>query len=231
MKATNKPYSEISLDSHPPNVPSVLLPRSTEGTTPSEPASRGLDWNRVDLNKTRNITHPKSAEHVEGLLVDLDVVGGDGGDVRNEVHAALALLLLELEGDAANRALLDPLHEMGGETGDLIAEPLGGNDGHLHQELLVSVKVQGHARVVPLYHLPRRLLHSLCADTAHGCCSVVLNTVCACTCTCTCACVGVYGRGELSRGREREVRVLCCSYMGRIVRCALDKRLGTFDFG
>jgi len=58
------------------------------------------------------------------------VFGVDGGDVGDEVHASLALLLLQLERDAANRALLDALHEMGGETCDLVPQPLGGDNGH-----------------------------------------------------------------------------------------------------
>ncbi|KOM34507.1 hypothetical protein LR48_Vigan02g065700 [Vigna angularis] len=63
-------------------------------------------------------------EHVDGLLVDLDLVGPDGRDFRDEVHAALALLLLQLEGDAAHWSLLDALHKVGGEAGDFVTEPL-----------------------------------------------------------------------------------------------------------
>lgn len=63
-------------------------------------------------------------EHVEGLLVDLDVFDPDGGLVRVEVNPALALLLLELEGDAADRATLNPAREVGAEPGDLVAASL-----------------------------------------------------------------------------------------------------------
>ena len=41
----------------------------------------------------------------------------------------LPLFFLELEGDAANRTLLDTLHEMGCETGDFVAQTLRRNYG------------------------------------------------------------------------------------------------------
>ena len=126
-------------------------PAGSASTTGS--AEIGLDignGNRVDLVEARHVTHAKSGQHVESLLVDLDVFCADGGDVGDEVHAALALFLLKLERDPADRTLLDPLDEVGREPGDLVAEALGGNDGHLLQELLVGVEIHGHARVVSL---------------------------------------------------------------------------------
>ena len=62
-----------------------------------------------------------------GVGVDLQGVGVDveGGDLGDVVVLALALLLLELEGDAADGALLDTLHQVGGEARDLVAETLG----------------------------------------------------------------------------------------------------------
>lgn len=50
-------------------------------------------------------------------------------DLGDVVVFSLTLLLLELERDAANGATLDALHEMGRETGDLVPETLGGDDG------------------------------------------------------------------------------------------------------
>ena len=58
---------------------------------------------------------------------------------------------------------------MGGEPGDLVAEALGGDDGHFFQDLLVGVEIQSHLRVVAFDHLPRRLLHRLRTDATHGC--------------------------------------------------------------
>lgn len=63
---------------------------------------------------------------------------------------ALPLLLLELEGDTSDGALLNALHEMGGVACNLVAESLGGDDGDLIADLLVCGKVEGEAGVVLL---------------------------------------------------------------------------------
>lgn len=84
---------------------------------------------------------------------------------------------------------------MGREPGNLVAEPLGGDDGHLLQDLLVDVEVQGHARVVSLNHLARGFLHSLCTDAAHGAGFSL--------CECVCFVCGGFGRRE-KPGKERE---------------------------
>lgn len=136
---------------------------------PAETKLMGLYGNRVNLNEARNVAHSKSRKHVEGLLVDLDLVALDSGDVGDEVHAALTLFLLELQRDAADWTLLDPLHEVGGEAGDLVAEPLGGDDSNFFEDLLVRMEVECHARVVALNHLSRRFLHGLRTDASHGC--------------------------------------------------------------
>ena len=66
-----------------------------------------------------------------GVGVDLQGVGVDveGGDLGDVVVLALALLLLELEGDAADGALLNTLHQVCCEAGNLVPEAFRGNDG------------------------------------------------------------------------------------------------------
>ena len=110
------------------------------------------------------VGHAHGAQHVHGVLVDLDVVDLDGRFLGQEVQAALTLLLLQnrgrrrsrspslgtsptrggiergpsalhtethtktrlqLQGNAADGAPLDALHQVGGEAGDLVAQPLG----------------------------------------------------------------------------------------------------------
>ena len=73
-------------------------------------------------------------ERVEEVLrvgVDLEAVDGgvERGHLGDVVVLALALLFLELEGDAADGPLLDTLHQMGREARDLVAQTLGGHDG------------------------------------------------------------------------------------------------------
>ena len=64
-------------------------------------------------------------------------------NLGDEVQAALTLLLLELEGDAADGASLDSLHKVGDESGDFISHSLGRDDGNLSNQLLVDVEVKG----------------------------------------------------------------------------------------
>merc|ERR1712225_197687 len=85
-----------------------------------------------------------------GVGVDGDALGVESRDLGDVVVLALALLLLELERDAANGALLDALHEVGREAGNLVAQALRGDDGNLVADLLVGVEVKGQARVVLL---------------------------------------------------------------------------------
>ena len=74
-----------------------------------------------------------------GVGVDLEGVGVDieGGDLGDVVVLALALLLLELEGDAADGALLDTLHQVRREAGDLVPEAFRRNDS-LYREGIVG---------------------------------------------------------------------------------------------
>jgi hypothetical protein len=77
-------------------------------------------------NKIENQSFDNSDSHFELTVVVL----------------ALTLLLLKLEGDTANGSLLDTLHQVGGETGNLVAETLRGDDGNLIADLLVGVAVE-----------------------------------------------------------------------------------------
>lgn len=75
---------------------------------------------------------------------DGSIKSRDLGDV---VVLALTLLLLQLEGDAADRAALDTLHQVGRESGNLVAETLRGNDGDFIDDPLVGVEVESETGV------------------------------------------------------------------------------------
>ena len=68
----------------------------------------------------------------------------------HELHSALALLLLQLEGDAADWTALDPLHQVRGETSDLVPQLLGRDRGHLLGYILVHLEIQRELGVVLL---------------------------------------------------------------------------------
>lgn len=118
----------------------------------------------VDGN-TVEATVAKVLQKVAGVGVDGDGLLLEGRNLGDEVHSALALLLLELEGDAADGALVNALHEVGGETGDLVAHALGGGDGDLIDNSLVGVEVHRETGVVLLHDGLRRLLDGLGSDS------------------------------------------------------------------
>lgn len=76
-----------------------------------------VDGNGVEVER---------AEELLGVRVDLEARRGrvERGHLGDVVVLALALLFLQLEGDAAHGPLLDALHEMRREPCDLVAQPL-----------------------------------------------------------------------------------------------------------
>ena len=70
------------------------------------------------------VTYAHRLEQVLGVGVHVQLAGlglGDiqSGDLGDVLVLALTLLLLELEGDTADGATLDTLHQVGGVTSDL----------------------------------------------------------------------------------------------------------------
>ena len=59
-----------------------------------------------------------------GVYVDFEAGDGgvESGDLGDVVVLALAFLLLQLERDAPDWTLLDALHQVCGEPGDLVAQ-------------------------------------------------------------------------------------------------------------
>jgi hypothetical protein len=126
--------------------------------------------------KTRQTHLPPRKIRAVNLLKELHGVGvhGESRDVdlgllRNKVHATLALSLLQLQRDVANRTLLDALHKVSHEAGNLVAQTLGGDDGDFLRDLLVKLEVQSELGVVLLDDLTSRALDCLGADATHIC--------------------------------------------------------------
>lgn len=100
---------------------------------------RGLRGDDVD----GEVVKAELLEQVLGLGVDVDgdALGVERRDFGDKVVLALALLLLELERDAADRTALDALHQVRREAGNLVAQALGRDDGNLVADLLVDVAI------------------------------------------------------------------------------------------
>ena len=87
-------------------------------------------------------------ESVENLIAGLDVLDLDLRSLGDEIHLSLTLLFLESERDTADGSDLDSLHEMGGETGDLVSESLGLDDSAVINDSFVGVEIVGEFTVV-----------------------------------------------------------------------------------
>lgn len=83
--------------------------------------------------------HNEEAHLGVGIDVDGRTLAVERTDVRYVVVLSFALLFLELERDAADWALGDAAHQVGGEAGDLVAEALRRDDGDLVTDALVGV--------------------------------------------------------------------------------------------
>jgi hypothetical protein len=109
------------------------------------------------------------AEHVLGVGVNLEATlsrGVESRDLGNVLILALTLLLLKFERDTANGTTLDTLHEVGGETSNLVAKTLGRDDGDLIDDTFVLVEVDvRETRVVLLDEDTRSALGSLGANS------------------------------------------------------------------
>jgi len=100
---------------------------------------------------TAKVSISKTLQKIPGIRINLNsLLLIQGTDLRNEIKTTLTLFLLQFQRDVAYGALLDALHQMCGESSDLIAHALGRQDGDLIDNALVGVEVQRQARVVLL---------------------------------------------------------------------------------
>ena len=74
---------------------------------------------------------------------------------------------LKLDGDSPDSGLLKTLHQVSDETGDLVPQRLGRDQGDLLNDLLVCVEVKGELGVVLLNDDLGGLLDGLGTDTTH----------------------------------------------------------------
>ena len=107
----------------------------------------------------------KGLEHEVGLRVNLNVANGKSGLLRDNVHAALALLLLKTQGNTTNGTTGNTLHGMGDVSGNLVAQALGGNNGDLVAKLLVHVEIVTELSVPLLNDRASGFLDCLGANT------------------------------------------------------------------
>jgi hypothetical protein len=99
-----------------------------------------------------------------GIGINLNDGGVKSRELGNVVILALTLLFLELEGNTTNRTAGNTLHQVGGETSNLVAKTLGGNDGNLVADLLVGLEIESKTGVVLLDEDAGSLLNGLSSE-------------------------------------------------------------------
>jgi len=111
------------------------------------------------------VSKVQGVQELLGVGINLNGLGVDRGHVGHPVVTALALLLLQLEGDTADGSLLNTPHQVSGEAGNLVAEALRGDQRNLIANPLVGLEVEGEAGVVLLNDDAGSLLDGLSPDT------------------------------------------------------------------
>ena len=114
---------------------------------------------------SKDVLESNVLHQVSQVLVHVRLLLLDERHLGHKVQTTLALLFLQLEGDTAHGALLDALHQVGHEAGNLVAHALGRHLRHLVHHALVGVEVHGQTRVVLLDDHTGRFLHGLGTDT------------------------------------------------------------------
>ena len=121
----------------------------------------------VLLHTGDELAETKVLDHLlENWVSDLDVLNLDLRSIRDEVHLALTLLLLKTERDTTDGTLLDSLHQVSGETSNLVSESLGLNDSNVINDTLVGVEVNGELTVVLLNDGSGGSLNSLYSNSS-----------------------------------------------------------------
>lgn len=131
----------------------------------AESSLRSLSRNVLDI---KGELEAEGLEEVSSVLVNIKSVVSVGkvqsGNLGNVLVTSLSLLLLELEGNTTDGALLNALHQVCGVASNLVAKTLGWDVGNLVGKTLVGLKVEGKLGVVTLNHLLSSTLDSLSSN-------------------------------------------------------------------
>lgn len=128
----------------------------TTTTTDISLSSNGVS----DLN-TRKVFKVDSLQEFLSLRVNFDSRSVQSREFGNVVVTTFTFFFLQLEGDTADGTTRDTLHQVGGETSNLVTKTLGLNDGDFVKDLLVDLEVESETRVVLFNDNTRSLLDSL----------------------------------------------------------------------
>ena len=82
----------------------------------------------------------------DSVVASIDAVDLNLGALGNEIHLSLALFLLETKRDTSDGSLLNSLHQVSGETSNLVAESLCLDLADVIDDPLVDMEVVGQPK-------------------------------------------------------------------------------------
>ena len=82
----------------------------------------------------------------DSVVASIDAVDLNLGTLGDEIHLSLALFLLETKRDTSDGSLLDSLHQVSGETSNLVAESLCLDLADIIDDSLVDMEVVGQPK-------------------------------------------------------------------------------------
>jgi hypothetical protein len=136
--------------------------RTTVLTTTTTDIS--LSSNGVSNLNTGEVFKVNSLEEFLGLGVNLDERGIQSREFGNKVITTFTFFFLKLEGDTTDGTARNTLHQVSGETSNLVTETLGVNDGDFIKNSLVDLEIESKTRVVLLNDNTGCLLDSLSSN-------------------------------------------------------------------
>ena len=104
-------------------------------------------------------------EHITGVGVNLDGFLLQSRNFGNKVQSSFSFFFLQFQRDTVDGTLGNTTHQVCCVTGDLVAHALGGQDGNIVNNTLISVEVHRQASVVLLHNSAGRFLYCLGSDT------------------------------------------------------------------
>jgi len=120
----------------------------------------------------------------DSVVASIDAVDLNLGALGNEIHLSLALFLLETKRDASDGSLLNSLHQVSGETSNLVAESLCLDLADIIDDPLVDMEVVGQLAIVLFDECPggsldglgsNSSLYAAEAETADGYLKIILH--------------------------------------------------------
>merc|ERR1712079_379358 len=123
----------------------------------------------LSLHAWDEVSDAEVLDHLlqDSVVASIDAVDLNLGTLGDEIHLSLALFLLETKRDTSDGSLLDSLHQVSGETSNLVAESLCLDLADIIDDSLVDMEVVGQLAIVLFDECPGGSLDGLGSNSSH----------------------------------------------------------------